>query len=73
MGQERNCLVDRVSLLLHDYQVNDGVLLIGCKSTWQCLKESHHGYVAVAHSILEFVAFVELNVTAVRKILKKTR
>lgn len=35
------------------------------------LHEIHDGYAIAARSILRFVAFVDLNVTAVRKILKK--
>ena len=35
------------------------------------LQEIHSGYITTARSILRFVSFVDLNVTAVRKILKK--
>ena len=35
------------------------------------LREMHEGYAMAALSVLQFVAFVDLNVTAVRKILKK--
>ena len=35
------------------------------------LKHIHEGYAMAARSVLKFVAFVDLNVTAVRKILKK--
>ena len=35
------------------------------------LQEIHSGYITTARSILRFVSFVDLNITAVRKILKK--
>jgi hypothetical protein len=37
----------------------------------ELLGTNHEGYQRVARSVLEFVAYVEMNVTAVRKILKK--
>ena len=35
------------------------------------LRQIHEEYVSVAHDVMQFVKFIDLNVTAVRKILKK--
>lgn len=35
------------------------------------LRQIHEEYVTVAHDVMQFVKFIDLNVTAVRKILKK--
>jgi MFS family permease len=71
LAHERNQCVEEVSILLQEYHANNDVLSSSSKSARECLTETYQGYRAVANLVLAFVAFVELNVTAVRKILKK--
>jgi hypothetical protein len=48
-----------------------GELSHGSQSTRNGIRDTYQSYRRVAQDVLEYVSFIELNVTAVRKILKK--
>ena len=84
LSKQRNSCVEMVSVLLKQHQeilrqrsANGGGAAMmlddenDATTAWRSLFETHQGYENVSLRALDFVAFVELNVTAVRKILKK--
>lgn len=74
LTEQRATCIDNVGVLLQEYRRDEGFALSGSESLNLArdeLRKNHTECQAASQSILSFIAFVELNVTAVRKILKK--
>ncbi len=73
LAVRRAALVDDASALLRATSASDGSRNehARIRATTEELGRIHGGYAQAARRVLRFVAFVDLNVTAVRKILKK--
>mmetsp|Transcript_13633 Transcript_13633/g.29536 ORF Transcript_13633/g.29536 Transcript_13633/m.29536 type:complete len:778 (-) Transcript_13633:200-2533(-) len=68
LAVRRSSLVDGVSRIVSGVESNNVHIRAALQEE---LGKLHGGYAFAARSVLRFVAFVDLNVTAVRKILKK--
>lgn len=77
LSTRREDCVALAATLLNDFQRGEGGFSTASSSSsspesaFFMLRETHEGYMNVANMILHFVSYVELNITALRKILKK--